>query len=95
MNGGVASAQLADDAIASDPHEPRACEMEALRAEPEADQAQLKTKEMHALLARAVEAGQFDGGRAIRSITREATLLRVLAQLESAKDQLDRVRLRG
>ena len=99
MTGGIASAQRTDEAFALD-HNPIACEpgvsgLGAASTQEQFGQTHLKTHEMHAVLARAVEAGQFDGPEIIRSAIDEAALLRVLAKLESAKAALDSVRLRA
>jgi nucleoid DNA-binding protein len=59
------------------------------------EQSQLKTHEMQVALARAVEAGEFDGGESVRRAPGEAALLNVLALLENAKTELDHVRRQG
>ncbi len=99
MTGGVPSVQRADDAFALD-NDPIACEagvsgLNAATTEEQFSQTHLKTHEMQAVLARAVETGQFDGPDLSRSAIDEAVLLRVLAKLEGAKAALDRVRLRA
>ena len=101
MTGGVPSVLRADDAFALELSEPCAHGagidggLDAAASEEQFDQTQLKTHEMQAVLARAVEAGQFDGFSTSKSVAGQAVLRRVLAQLDSAKDKLDRVRLRG
>ncbi len=102
MTGGVPSVQMADDALASEHNASRAFEadsggfgLDALASEAQFNQTQLKAHEMQAVLARAAEAGQFDGAVANTAVAGQVVLRRVLAQLESAKDKLDRVRLRG
>ncbi len=98
MNGCVLSAQSADDAFflelnESCTHEPWAGEGGTSAAA--LDQTPVKTHEMQAVLARAVADGQFVGNAVRDAGSRQAALMRALAQLESAKDKLDRVRLRG
>ena len=97
MTGGLPSVVIADDAHAIESALSGALQVGpgAAAAEDRFVQTQLKTHEMQAVLARAVEAGAFDGADALRSGPSEKTLLSVLAVLEAAKDQLDRVRLRA
>ncbi len=68
--------------------------LNATAAENQFEQTQLKTHEMQAVLARAAEAGEFDGHNGARSEAGEKALLSVLTLLESAKERLDKVRQR-
>ena len=68
--------------------------LDAASAENQFEQTQLKTHEMQATLARAAEAGEFDGVVVARAEAGEKALLNVLALLENAKERLDKVRQR-
>ena len=101
MTGSVPSVLRADDALRLEADGHGAFEagfseagLDAAAAETQFEQSLLKTHEMQAELARAAEAGEF-GAAGARSSTNDAALLSLLAMLESAKDKLDRVRLRA
>ncbi len=96
MIDGAPSSLRVDDAL---PEPARADEFEAgldaAAAEDQFEQTQLKTHEMQAALARAVEAGEFGGVHDARPDAGQKALLSVLALLEDAKERLDKVRKRG
>jgi len=102
VTGGAPSVQQADGAHATRDNHLGAVEavpgpsaLDASAAEDQFQLTQIKTHKMHAVLARAVEAGEFDGVDTKRSFANEKNLLSVLAVLENAKEQLDRVRQRA